>query len=98
MPHCTPGTAVRIALSGERSVVPHPIDERIEDLPSLDSRHAVRLKNARASTENVRHPLCEEEEAFFKPCGSILGATKDAHLARRYRRDRACMLEKLRAG
>lgn len=44
----------------------HEIDELVEDLQSLDPRHAAWLKKARELSEKVHHHLREEEKKFFQ--------------------------------
>ena len=75
----------------------HQIDELVEDLQSLDPRHAAWLKKARELSQKVHHHLREEEKKFFQVSGRILSATKKAQLALRYRRDYARMRGQLEA-
>lgn len=73
----------------------HEIDERVEDIQSLDPRHASWLKKARELSEKMHHHLREEEKKFFQVSGKILTATEKTQLARRYRRDYARMRKEL---
>lgn len=75
----------------------HEIDERVEDIQSLDPRHASWLKKARELSVKVHHHLREEEKKFFQVSGKILTATEKTQLARRYRRDYARMRKELEA-
>ena len=75
----------------------HPIDELVEDLQSLDPRHAAWLKKARELSQKVHHHLREEEKKFFQVSGRILTTTKKTQLARQYRRDHARMRRELEA-
>ncbi|WP_334177788.1 hemerythrin domain-containing protein [Pseudoxanthomonas sp.] len=75
----------------------HEIDELVEDIQSLDPRHAAWLKKARELSEKVHHHLREEERKFFQVSGRILSTTKKTQLARQYRRDYARMRKKLEA-
>ena len=75
----------------------HEIDELVEDIQSLDPRHAAWLKKARELSEKVHHHLREEEKKFFQVSGRILSTTKKAQLARQYRRDYARMRRELEA-
>ena len=75
----------------------HQIDELVEDLQSLDPRHAAWLKKARELSQKVHHHLREEEKKFFQVTGKILSDTAKQQAARKYRRDYARMLEKLSA-
>ena len=69
----------------------HQIDELVEDLQSLDPRHAAWQKKARELSQKVHHHLREEEKKFFQVSGRILTTTKKTQLARQYRRDHARM-------
>ena len=73
----------------------HQIDELVEDLQSLDPRHAAWLKKARELSQKVHHHLREEEKKFFQVSGRILTAAKKTRLARLYRRDHARMRREL---
>lgn len=73
----------------------HQIDELVEDLQSLDPRHAAWLKKARELSQKVHHHLREEEKKFFQVSGRILTAAKKTRLARQYRRDHARMRREL---
>ena len=75
----------------------HQIDELLEDLQSLDPRHAAWLKKARELSQKVHHHLREEEKKFFQVSGRILTTTKKTQLARQYRRDHARMRRELEA-
>ena len=75
----------------------HQIDELVEDLQSLDPRHAAWLKKARELSQKVHHHLREEEKKFFQVSGRILTAAKKTRLARQYRRDHARMGRELEA-
>ncbi len=75
----------------------HEMDELVEDLQSLDPRHAAWLKKARELSEKVHHHLREEERKFFQVSGRILSATKKTQLARQYRRDNARRRRELEA-
>ena len=75
----------------------HQIDELVEDLQSLDPRHAAWLKKARELSQKVHHHLREEEKKFFQVSGRILTAAKKTRLARQYRRDHARMRRELEA-
>ena len=75
----------------------HQIDELVEDLKSLDPRHAAWLEKARELSKKVHHHLREEEKKFFQVSGRILTTTKKTQLARQYRRDHARMRRKLEA-
>ena len=75
----------------------HQIDELVEDLQSLDPRHAAWLKKARELSQKVHHHLREEEKKFFQVSGRILTTTKKTQLARQYRRDHARMRRELEA-
>ena len=69
----------------------------VEDLQSLDPRHAAWLKKARELAQKVHHHLREEEKKFFQVSGRILTTTKKTQLARQYRRDHARMRRELEA-
>lgn len=75
----------------------HQIDGLVEDLQSLDPRHAAWLKKARELSQKVHHHLREEEKKFFQVSGRILTAAKKTQLARQYRRDHARMRRELEA-
>ena len=75
----------------------HQIDELVEDLQSLDPRHAAWQKTARELSQKVHHHLREEEKKFFQVSGRILTAAKKTQLARQYRRDHARMRRELEA-
>ena len=75
----------------------HQIDELVEDLQSLDPRHAAWQKKARELSQKVHHHLREEEKKFFQVSGRILTTTKKTQLARQYRRDHARMRRELEA-
>ena len=75
----------------------HQIDELVEDLQSLDPRHAAWLKKARELSQKVHHHLREEEKKFFQVSDRILTAAKKTQLARQYRRDHARMRRELEA-
>jgi len=75
----------------------HQMDELVEDLHKADAEGGEWLAVARKLSHKVHHHLREEETKFFQVTGKILSETAKAQLARKYRKDYARMLEKLRA-
>ena len=76
----------------------HQMDELVEDLHKADAEGGQWLAVARKLSEKVHHHLREEETKFFQVTGKILSETAKVQAARRYRKDYARMLKKLRAG
>ena len=76
----------------------HQMDELVEDLHKADAEGGEWLAVARKLSEKVHHHLREEETKFFQVTGKILSETAKVQAARRYRKDYARMLKKLRAG
>lgn len=75
----------------------HEMDELVEDLHKADAEGGQWLAVARKLSEKVHHHLREEETKFFQVTGKILSETAKVQLARKYRKDYARMLKKLRA-
>lgn len=75
----------------------HQIDELVEELHKADAEGGQWLAVARKLSHEVHHHLREEETRFFQVTGRILSETAKVQLARKYRRDYARMLGKLRA-
>ena len=75
----------------------HQMDELVEDLHKADAEGGEWLAVARKLSEKVHHHLREEETKFFQVTGKILSETAKVQAARRYRKDYARMLKKLRA-
>ena len=75
----------------------HEMDELVEDLHKADADGGQWLAVARKLSEKVHHHLREEETKFFQVTGKILSDTAKVLAARRYRKDYARMLKKLRA-
>ena len=75
----------------------HQMDELVEDLHKADAEGGEWLAVARKLSEKVHHHLREEETKFFQVTGKILSDTAKVRAARRYRKDYARMLKKLRA-
>ena len=75
----------------------HQMDELVEDLHKADAEGGQWLAVARKLSEKVHHHLREEETKFFQVTGKILSETAKVQAARRYRKDYARMLGKLRA-
>ena len=76
----------------------HEIDELVEDLHKADAEGGQWLAVARKLSEKVHHHLREEEKKFFQVTGKVLSETAKAQAARKYRKDYARMLAKLREG
>ncbi len=74
----------------------HEMDELVEDLHKADAEGGQWLAVARKLSEKVHHHLREEETKFFQVTGKILSETAKVQLARKYRKDYARMLKKLR--
>lgn len=74
----------------------HQIDELVEDLHKADAEGGQWLAVARKLSHKVHHHLREEERKFFQVTGRILSETAKQQAARRYRKDYARMLAKLR--
>ena len=75
----------------------HQIDELVEDLHRADAKGGQWLATARKLSHEVHHHLREEERTFFQVTGRILSDTAKQQAARKYRKDYARMLAKLRA-
>ena len=75
----------------------HQMDELVEDLHKADAEGGQWLAVARQLSEKVHHHLREEETKFFQVTGKVLSETAKVQAARRYRKDYARMLKKLRA-
>ncbi len=75
----------------------HEMDELVEDLHKADAEGGEWLSVARKLSEKVHHHLREEETKFFQVTGKVLSETAKVQAARRYRKDYARMLKKLRA-
>ncbi len=75
----------------------HEMDELVEDLHKADAEGGQWLAVARKLSHKVHHHLREEETKFFQVTGKILSETAKVQLARKYRKDYARMLKKLRA-
>jgi len=75
----------------------HQMDELVEDLHQADAEGGQWLAVARQLSEKVHHHLREEETKFFQVTGKVLSETAKVQAARRYRKDYARMLKKLRA-
>ena len=76
----------------------HQMDELVEDLHKADAEGGQWLAVARQLSEKVHHHLREEETKFFQVTGKILSDTAKVQAARKYRKDYARMLNKLRSG
>lgn len=74
----------------------HQMDELVEDLHKADAEGGQWLAVARKLSHKVHHHLREEETKFFQVTGKILSQTAKVQLARKYRKDYARMLKKLR--
>ena len=74
----------------------HEIDELVEDLHKADAAGGQWLAVARKLSHEVHHHLREEETKFFQVTGKILGEPAKQQAARKYRKDYARMLAKLR--
>jgi len=74
----------------------HEMDELVEDLHKADAEGGQWLAVARKLSEKVHHHLREEETKFFQVTGKILSETAKVQAARKYRKDYARMLKKLR--
>jgi len=75
----------------------HQMDELVEDLHKADAEGGQWLAVARQLSEKVHHHLREEETKFFQVTGKVLSEPAKVQAARRYRKDYARMLKKLRA-
>ncbi len=75
----------------------HEMDELVEDLHKADPEGGEWLAVARKLSEKVHHHLREEETKFFQVTGKVLSQSAKVQAARRYRKDYARMLKKLRA-
>ncbi len=75
----------------------HQMDELVEDLHQADAEGGQWLAVARQLSEKVHHHLREEETKFFQVTGKVLSETAKVQATRRYRKDYARMLKKLRA-
>jgi len=75
----------------------HQMDELVEDLHKADAEGGQWLAVAHQLSEKVHHHLREEETKFFQVTGKVLSETAKVQAARRYRKDYARMLKKLRA-
>ena len=74
----------------------HEIDELVAELHKAEPEGGQWLAVARKLSHEVHHHLREEETKFFQVTGRILSETAKLQLARKYRKDYARMLEKLR--
>lgn len=74
----------------------HQIDELVEELHQADAEGGQWLAVARKLSHKVHHHLREEERKFFQVTGRILSETAKQQAARKYRKDYARMLAKLR--
>ena len=74
----------------------HEMDELVEDLHKADAEGGQWLAVARKLSEKVHHHLREEEKKFFQVTGRILDDKQKQLAARKYRKDYARMLAKLR--
>ena len=75
----------------------HEMDELVEDLHKADAEGGQWLAVARKLSEKVHHHLREEEKKFFQVTGKILTDPQKVQAAKKYRKDYARMLKKLRA-
>ena len=73
------------------------VDELVEDLHKADAEGGQWLAVARKLSEKVHHHLREEEKKFFQVTGKILDDKQKVMAAKKYRKDYARMLKKLRA-
>ena len=74
----------------------HEMDELVEDLHKADAEGGQWLAVARKLSEKVHHHLREEEKKFFQVTGKILDDKQKVMAAKKYRKDYARMLAKLR--
>jgi hypothetical protein len=74
----------------------HEIDELVVELHKAEPEGGQWLAVARKLSHEVHHHLREEETKFFQVTGRILSETAKLQLARKYRKDYARMLDKLR--
>lgn len=68
----------------------------VEDLHKADAEGGQWLAVARKLSEKVHHHLREEEKKFFQVTGKILTDPQKVQAAKKYRKDYARMLKKLR--
>ena len=74
----------------------HKIDHLVEELHKADAEGGQWLAVARKLSHEVHHHLREEETKFFQVTGKILSDTAKQQAAKKYRKDYARMLAKLR--
>ena len=74
----------------------HEMDELVEDLHKADAEGGQWLAVARKLSKKVHHHLREEEKKFFQVTGKILTDPQKVQAAKKYRKDYARMLKKLR--
>ena len=74
----------------------HEMDELVENLHKADAEGGQWLAVARKLSEKVHHHLREEEKKFFQVTGKLLDDRQKLLAAKKYRKDYARMLAKLR--
>jgi hypothetical protein len=65
----------------------HQVDERVEQLQTLDPAGEAWIEQARRLSHEVHHHLREEEKKFFQVSGKLLTDAQKGRLAGQYRRD-----------
>lgn len=74
----------------------HEMDELVEELHKADAEGGQWLGVARKLSQKVHHHLREEERKFFQVTGKLLDDKQKVLAAKKYRKDYARMLAKLR--